>query len=203
MPSGSWETARDRSSVRKESASTPKGIFMWWTGFGAWCKCLIGRAGFCTTSDSEGLVLENSSCRRDCKSTTTIASMSWIPSIAALRCFTTMRRPSGLTEELHEVDLRVGLRSGLRSGAGGPAGRRRCIGHAQSERGQRRVDLLSGKPGLHLLPRPAQWAGRSDSLVEPDTLQSNVYALQQHDLQRKGQYPAHSRSNQQFVSQLP
>src|SRR5579864_2815429 len=74
---------------------------------GASCRSLTGKAGFCITSGSAEADWEISNCRPDCKLTTTIASMLWIPSIAASRYFTTTRPQEQLTGVSNEVDLRL------------------------------------------------------------------------------------------------
>ncbi len=51
------------------------------------------RANCCTTSARRERARSSFSCRPDCRSTTTIASTSWIPSTGASRCFTTTASP--------------------------------------------------------------------------------------------------------------
>src|SRR5580658_1179543 len=97
---------------------------------GAWCRSLTGKASFCTTSDSAEADWEISNYRPDCKLTTTIASMSWIPSIAASRYFTTTQPQEQLAGASNEVDLGLRLCSGSGSKPCHCAGHRRCNGHA-------------------------------------------------------------------------
>ncbi len=93
---------RDRLRFRRASLRRRRPV-----GYGAGVR--PAKAASCTTSGSAEPEPENFSCRPDCRSTTTIASTSWIPSITASKCSITTRRRNRPTGEVSEVDPGLSL----------------------------------------------------------------------------------------------
>ena len=85
--SGKLEIPSARRSGPRALPWTQKGICTLWTGYGAWCRFSIARAG-CSTTLGGKAEAESFSCPQACSSIITTASSSWIRLTGGCRCFT-------------------------------------------------------------------------------------------------------------------
>src|ERR1035441_7493438 len=196
-------TARDGCFGRRESDLIPNRIFTSSTDSGVWCRSSTSKGNCCITSGGREPGPNSFNCRPDLISTTTIASMLWIPLTGACRCFNTTvprkRRTGGNNREAAPVtSVHVHRCPEFCPGAA----HRGCTGHAQPDIVEWRIRLFARKPGLHFLPCSAQWAGRQHTALEPEAVAEILCALQQHDRSYPGQHPAHAGCHQQPVLEL-
>src|ERR1035438_5947843 len=92
-------TARDGCFGRRESDLIPNRIFTSSTDSGVWCRSSTSKGNCCITSGGREPGPNSFNCRPDLISTTTIASMLWIPLTGACRVFNTTVPRSGGREE--------------------------------------------------------------------------------------------------------
>ncbi len=175
-------------------------------------RCLERSAGiqpardsFCTTSARRAPDPESFSCRQGCRSTSNdrvyvVDSYNRRVQVFHYYGLAEAGRGRDAVRAFFVLTLRVAADGRLR---GSSAATWRCAGHAQSDAGERSVDLRpSGSIGCTFCHAPHSGLGGVSPLWNQHTLKGDIHALHQHHLSSDRQYATAAGSDQQSCASV-